>query len=115
MPGVDWAGTYDLSWWDLQEFIRYECRDSTSALWRKINPEYESPDEILARFTAQAVADVRWLLALNYADEEGHMPEILERFGMYDLSPDDGESSEEHISEASKVEWAREAAAQLLA
>ena len=97
MPGVDWAGTYDLSWWDLQEFIRHECRDSTSAMWRTINPEVAGADPIdvlLLRYVAQATTDMRWLAAAQVFGED--IPDKLERieFAIPGREADEGEPNE---------------------
>lgn len=110
-PGILWAGTVDLGWWELREFLRHECRDASSALWRQINPEHadvKSVDTLLRRHVAQAVTDLRWLTAAQMMSDE--------QVGSFGFGPcnffpyDDVESSPD-----GDVVEARDAAADLLA
>lgn len=69
------------SWSDLLALVHHKLCKPGAALHDEIYPEYESADTLLARYTAQAVADMRWLAAVRYADDQGDLPDILERFG----------------------------------
>ena len=100
-----------MSWWELKEFLLHECRDQSSAFFRKLSPDWESTELWLARFTAQAVADLRWVSGLKFVDEGGGLPESLARFGLYDFDQSSGDDVE---PEMDQVESARAAAAELL-
>lgn len=112
LPGIDWAGTYDLSWWDLLEFVKHECSKPDANLFRQVNPEYETVQDFYSKFSAQAIADLRWMSASKFSSEDGSMPPGLERFGLYDLLPSDDSDSAD--SEAA-VSGARSVAEELMA
>lgn len=99
MPGIDWAGTFELSWWDLQEFITHECVDTRSAFFRQINPDAETPETVLLRHVAQATADLRSLTASPMYEE------LPAEFGFVEFRwPGDEQAAAEVVSSAVEAE-----------
>lgn len=66
MPGVDWAGTLHLSWWELKEFILNSRQDSTSAYFRARNPQdhiWHDDHNLWFSKIASMLSEIRFLSA----------------------------------------------------
>lgn len=117
LPGVEWAGTLHLSWWELSEFIEDLRSDHTSALFKKLRPldhQWFDPKLQMLAEIANIDADLRMMSMVDRLGDPDSMPEdYLRRYGApkVDGDPIDSEPSDEHVS----VERARSVAAELRA
>lgn len=71
-PGVEWAGTLSLSWWELLEFLKNLRQDSSSSLYRALNPDdymWADMDTLLLAEIATHTSTSRWLDAVGKLEE----------------------------------------------
>ena len=96
LPGVEWAGTLHLSWWELREFIEDLRSDHTSSLFKKLRPDdhqwYDPKLQILAEI-ANIDSDLRMMSMIDRMEDPNAMPdEYLRRYGP--PQPDDRPANE---------------------
>lgn len=110
-PGVDWAGTVRLSWWELAEFLRWLPGDRTSALYRARNPDdwMWDFDRLLAAATATAVSDLRWLEVVGRVGED----DVPDRWRLRVYGPPDPEDEDRAAGSVEAEQEARTAAASI--
>ena len=116
-PGVAWAGTVDLSWWDLLTFVTHVERDSSSALFRQIQGDdhvWSRPEVLLASAIANAVEDIKFLTAVPLFGEETPARYTASQYGPTEPEPFEQTSSDQ-TTEVDRDERAREGAAQIRA
>ena len=70
-PGVEWAGTIHLSWWELKHFLEYLQHDQGSALARRVDPDgagWDLQSQLLAEIATHTSA-IRHMTAVPVLGE----------------------------------------------